>query len=759
MNDNERKRPELSKTGHADLDQMAAKVFQRFQDKDHLLSFGDYLEHVRQHPERHVRSAAQYIKDTFDHFGTQEVQGVRGPVRRFKLFNMDFAPDQHPVHGQELIQNQIYEQLSSFAERGFTDKIIVLHGPNGTGKTSIISAIFRAMEHYSAQDEGALYTLNWVFSDTAERTSLGFAEKITLEPGESLAYHDAEELSCKLRCDLRDNPLLLIPQAERMAFLEQIFADKGLDTQRIPQILRTGDISHKSREIYNELLSSYHGDWARVMQHIQITRFFVSKRYRRCAITIEPQRNIDASSRTLSLERSLQLPPILMQANIHQLHGDLVDGNRGLVEYSDFFKRPMEVNKYLLTTSEQGTVSLGSTMAYLDVVLMASSNEKHLNIFKVDPDFSSFKARMELVRVPYLLQWSKEASLFKEKIQAMARGKTISPHANRVMGLWAVLTRLRRPMPEKYPSPLSELVRRLSAVDKAKLYDTGQAPSDWSDSDRRELLAGLKDIASEFDDAEDKFEGIPGPEYEGRRGVSVRELLSVINEAALNDDYSCLSPLSLFEALRSFCKDRSLHDFMRFDVKKTYGDVARLIDFVEEEYRRWIVEEVHDCTDLIGEGQVARLFNDYFAHVKAWKNKEKVINSQTAKAEDPNNSLMADVEEALSLPSDQNIQEFRSGLILRIAGWAIENPGQSIPYKKIFSDIFEALKKHTYERRSGAVKTIQQNVLKYGTDEWKYLLPNEQQVVESTLKKMCDKYGYNEAGAKEVLSYILSQES
>ena len=46
--------------------------------------------------------------------------------------------------------------------------------------------------------------------------------------------------------------------------------------------------------------------------------------------------------------------------------------------------------------------------AHLDLVLSGSANEKQLNMFKRTPDFSSFKGRLALVRVPYLLQYSKE---------------------------------------------------------------------------------------------------------------------------------------------------------------------------------------------------------------------------------------------------------------------------------------------------------------------------------------------------------------
>lgn len=743
----------LTVTGHERTDAIARAIHTRFWAKDQILSLTEYLDLVREAPWLHVRSAGQYMKDAFDWFGTVEVQGIGGPIRRFRLFDQEFNGGDARVHGQERIQNQIYSHLDAFSERGRTDKILVLHGPNGTGKSSIVNAIMRGLQHYSHQPEGLLYTFNWIFSDKADKVALGFSEKHTVEPGESLAHLEPDDITFKLRCELRDSPLLLLPKKERLEFLAEAFAahDRPM---RLSRVIERGDLCHKNREIYNELLGSYHGDWARLVQHVQVTRFYVSKRYRRGAVTIEPQRNVDASARPINLEKSFALPGLLHQANLHETSGDLIDGNRGVVEYSDFFKRPMEMNKYLLTTSEQGTISLSSTLAFLDVVLFATSNEKHLSIFKLDPDFSSFKARMELITVPYLLQWRREAEFYGARLPALARGKPVCPHVDEVLGLWAVLTRLRRPDPAHYEGSVAGLVKRLGPIEKAELYDSGRAPPEWRDQDRRELLSALPRIASEFDDAEGKFEGLQGPEYEGRRGVSAREMLTLINEAALDRRHSCLSVRAVLDAIAELVKDRSVHDFLRLDSKLTYGDVEKLTKLVEDQWRRWVTAEFQDSTQLISEGEYERLFNDYFVHVKAWKKGEKVENRQTGEPEPPSDDLMKEVERILEL--EEEPAEFRSNLIMRIAGWAIDHPGEPIGYREIFSDIFEALKAATYRDRRAAVEQIQRNILKHGTDEWESLMPAERDAVEQTLATLKSRYGYCVSCARETLSELLA---
>ena len=76
-----------------------------------------------------------------------------------------------------------------------------------------------------------------------------------------------------------------------------------------------------------------------------------------------------------------------------------MSANRGLIEYADLLKRPLEAFKYLLGFSETQEVPLEHMVLQLDEVLIASSNEKHLAAFKELPDFPSFKGRIELVRL------------------------------------------------------------------------------------------------------------------------------------------------------------------------------------------------------------------------------------------------------------------------------------------------------------------------------------------------------------------------
>src|SRR6185369_13711422 len=125
-----------------------------------------------------------------------------------------------------------------------------------------------------------------------------------------------------------------------------------------------------------------------------------------------------------------QLPATLQSLNLFTLTGDLVDGNRGLIEFSDLLKRPVDTFKYLLGACETGAVNVAQTIACLDAVMIGSTNEVQLDAFKEFPDFTSFKARIELIRVPYLLSSAEERQIYAPQLKQVGIQKHVAPHVD-----------------------------------------------------------------------------------------------------------------------------------------------------------------------------------------------------------------------------------------------------------------------------------------------------------------------------------------
>ena len=696
------------------IDELSEASKDRFASEHAILSFSQFLELLVEEPYLHTRNSAQYTADMMDSFGSYEVSGPGEPRTRFRVFDDVAGEGEFLAVGQEDVQNAIYQCLREFVQRRQIDKLMLLHGPNGSSKTTIVNALVRGLEDYSRRPEGMLLRFNWIFSEGDDRGErLGFDAVHPDERLDTFAFLEPDRVSAKILCEFNENPVFLIPPEHRRQILrEALESAPEAERERFVEtrFILDGDLSPKSRTIYQSLLKAYHGDWKKVMRHVQVERYYVSKRYRTAAVTIEPQANVDAHSRQIGHSNMNGLPPVLMNSSLFEAAGDLVDANRGIVEYSDFFKRPIEANKYLLTTAENGTINLQSFTASLDVILIGTSNENYLSAFRMDPLFSSFKARFELIRVPYLLEYSKEEQIYRQQIERLPTGIRIAPHTIRLVAMWAVLTRLDRPRSEEGMNPnLEAVVAKLTPIEKAKLYDRGEVPVQLSDEEKSLLRAHTPEMIGENDTKRAEFDGLWDAAYEGRRGCSPREMLTMLSEMAIDPPGHCLTPLLVFRALPELIKEPTLYQFLRLERDNGYHDCTALIDDLKLEFLMLLREDIQVSAELVEAGEYARLFERYFANVKADQTKEKVEDENTGEFVEPDRELMKRVESLLEI--EQPAAEFRSGLMTKVAARKLADPDRDFVHEETFGDLLTRLRSSSFREQATKIKRLVEDSL------------------------------------------------
>ncbi|HLL53119.1 MAG TPA: serine protein kinase PrkA [Myxococcaceae bacterium] len=736
------------------LQTVGSEVAEDFVKNRSILSFEEYLNLFLQDPRRHARNAAQYLLDVIDHFGTEQVPhpSQTGKIRRFKIFNVTEADRDGRVAGQEEVQNAIYRLLGNFVRAGKINKLIMLHGPNGSAKSSLVDALKRGMEIYSRQPEGALYRISWVFpSEKLVRGSIGFGDKLSAH-GElaTYAHLDPENIEVRLSCELRDHPLFIVPSDERRKLLDQAVKGLGTDAKDfiVSDYLVEGELCHKCRRIYSALLTANKGDYLKLLRHVQIERFYISRQYQVGTVTVEPQMSVDAAYHQVTADRSqANMPPALVNTVLYEPHGALVSANRGLIEYSDLLKRPLEAFKYLLGFSETSEVPLEHFVLQLDEVLIASSNEKHLAAFKELPDFASFKGRIELVRVPYLRRYKVEREIYDAQITPRAVGKHVAPHATEVAAMWAVLTRLKKPLPDRYSAELKETIDTLSPLEKMHLYEEHAPPDRLSIAQAKELRKALQDVYDESDSY---------PNYEGRSGASAREIKTALFNAAQNPHYRCLNPQAVMEELELLCKDKSVYEYLQQEVVDRYHDHEAFVRVVEGEYLDRVDDEVRDSMGLVSEGQYRELFQRYVLHVSHWVKKEKIRNRITGEMERPDEARMNEME-AIIMPRGQDSGEFRHGVISTIGAHKLDNPDMEMDYPRIFPDSFRHLRAHFFEERRRVLRKNKENILKFLSDDRNQLTAKEQSQVQETLNTMASRYGYCEGCAKDAILFLMKK--
>ena len=696
------------------IDALASAVADEYASTRRLLSFAEWFDLLCKEPERHGRNAAQYVKDAMDYFGQREVRTPSGMVRRFKIFDRPYD-DGHRLVGQEAAQNEIYEALEGFCQLGRTNRMLLLHGPNGSAKSTLLDCLLRGVEAYARTDEGALYGFSWVFPKNGDRTSgIGFSSgdsSVAAIDGSYAKLPDAM-IQARLADETRDHPIYLIPVNQRRRLLED-FDEKLSAGFAFGQQILAAELSARNRKIFDALLHANNGDLERVLAHVRVERIMFSRAYRTGLVDVEPKQTQDARSFPVTGDRAFSnLPASVSGQSLYGAGGDLVDANRGIINFADLLKRPYEHYKYLLTATENGRVALDHINLDLDIVFTGSANDIDLLQFRAGraPDYRSFRARLNLVPAPYLLDYRVERKIYQEQVGDLLQGIAIAPHLPRILALWGVMTRLRKPDPEHYDVKIRSVVEKLSPLDKADLYAYGRVPKGLSSEEARDLLAGVPSMHEEKHDyavvTSEGSKHILG-DYEGSFGASVRDLKNVLLACASEPGVTCITVPALFDELRRYMNDAVNHKWMLLEATgqgfNELGDRDDEDSMTGMAWNRWLDlsdQEVREAMGLVDEERYMELFVKYVLHAKHFVKKERIFDSVTGDSSDADVSFMKELEEVMDPKATDS---FRADVLARIGAWALSHPNEEPAYEEIFADYFARLREDYYRQQREAV--------------------------------------------------------
>jgi len=420
-----------------------------------------------------------------------------------------------------------------------------------------------------------------------------------------------------------------------------------------------------------------------------------------------------------------------------------------VIEYNDLLQRNIEAFKYLLSTCETGAVRLDTMVLHLDAVLLGTCNAGRLTAFKQSPDFASFKARIELVTMPYLVDYRLEARIYAGVLEELGRDLPVGPHVAEALALWAVMCRLERPLlPEDDPRPESirAVLEAMTPLDKARLYAEGRVPEDLP-RDVANTLAGLiPELYRERTKAE---------LYEGRRGPSPRALKGLLLSAG-RASTACLTTVGLLEALGEMVGETAVYPFLSIEPDETWHHPRKAIDLLRAWYLDRVEDELHQAMGLVDESATTELIRRYVDHAVHFIRGEKRINPVTGRADDPDLRLMRDVERRLRVDVDAG-KDFREGVVHRIAAWRMEHTEGALDYGAIFEAHIARLNESFYDEKRKQSERIRRDLLAHLVEDGTRLDAESLARVERTVLALHRDFGYDRACAMEVIGFLFRQ--
>jgi len=292
---------------------------ERFQKEHWEGSFWEYLDLVNERPQV-IRSAFQRAYDMVMSYGTEAYKAFKREVIRYQFFSDPMDGGQDAIFGLDRHLMHFVDILRSAAEGYGTDKrIILLHGPVGSSKSTIARLLKKGLERYSRTDEGALYSYTWMLDENAS----GEGEPTVAFP-----------------CPMNEEPLLLIPAEARVEVLRKL-NEKYHEQGGTGTLALQSDLNPFSRKVFNELMLKYDGDWKQVMEHVRVRRVIISEKDRVGIGTFQPkdEKNQDSTELTGDINyRKIAQFGSDSDPRAFNFDGEFNVANRGIIEFIEVLK-------------------------------------------------------------------------------------------------------------------------------------------------------------------------------------------------------------------------------------------------------------------------------------------------------------------------------------------------------------------------------------------------------------------------------------
>src|SRR5688572_3182545 len=95
-------------------------------------------------------------------YGTEEFTEHKRKIVRYKFFRDGHHGGRDAVYGIDQSLNHLVDTFKAAARNyGPERRVILLHGPVGSAKSTIVRLLKKGLEEYSRTADGAMYTFGW----------------------------------------------------------------------------------------------------------------------------------------------------------------------------------------------------------------------------------------------------------------------------------------------------------------------------------------------------------------------------------------------------------------------------------------------------------------------------------------------------------------------------------------------------------------------------------------------------------------------
>ncbi len=732
-----------------DLKNTLNKLSQHLIEKERIkpIPFSTFLEKSIDSPYTIFRDIFQVFYDMVHYYVQENEQTNKNLFTESYFKNYDFHSllqegCDTPFFSDRLFANRFISLIKGFRDGSKTNQIILFDGPPGSGKSTFLNNLLHKLEEYTKTEKGSMYSTYWNIN-TEKLGGLRETKKILKKVSETEpSIEIISEKNIEFQCPSHDHPILLIPKEYRKTFLENLIKDVSVKEQifskkRFEWIFKDAPCSI-CKSLYNALLDKLESATA-VYEMINAKKMRFNRQFGEGISLFNPGDPIFKKPINNKLIEG-QINRLIKGEHIHFMYSILAKTNNGVFALMDIKEENV---KRLIQL--HGVISDG-----IHKVELIEERIKSIFFGLVNPgdkshysEIPSFKDRITEVKIPYILDFNIEVSIYKNKFG----------HGIENLFLPGVLANFAKIMVSTRLNDESETIKKW--ITNTKEYQN------HLDDDfhllKMELYSGniptwIKESDIKAFDSKVKRGLLSESETEGNSGLTGRQSINVFGD--FFSQHKKEGQFITMNDIESF--------FLNNKTKLLKKHVTnKFISMVKKSYDYNLLQEIKECIYYYNREQISKDILNYIYALNFEKGDETYnpYTNEVIKIDDDFLNLFESLIIGTNEAETSNFRkEIQSTYITQTLAQEIRIDGKHITDTNLFK---KTLEKYTRSLKKNALvpfldnDNFRRSLIDFGKDSFEKYDIRLKESVTHLINNLINKYGYTEIGATQVCIYLI----
>jgi predicted Ser/Thr protein kinase len=732
----------------------------REKEKRNPITFNDFLYLAATNPRLVFRDIFQLYHDMVHNYvpaGNDEFKNDSEHIGFYKYDTGDlFRKDcDEPFFADRLFANRFMNMTRNFRKGTQNNRIYIFEGPPGSGKSTFLNNLLHKFEDYTRTPQGISYKTYWRLDidklggfQTKEMRKYKLAEQDNLDSKNSINSKvvNFPEKYLEFSCPNHDHPILQIPKNYRKQFLDELITDDEFkellyNDKQYEWVLKDMPCAICS-SIQKTLLDRL-GDPLEVFSMINTRSNYFNRQLGEGISVFNPgDPNYEQPLSKPALQ--FMINDLLRNDEIKYSFSYMAKTNNGILALMDIKESNIDRLKAFHGIISDGVHKVELTEEYVNTLFIGLVNpEDKIHYEKV----KSFQDRIISVKIPYVLDYNTEVSIYKSKFN----DKIIDTFLPGVIENFAkiiIASRLDNDSPalkkwinkpEKYTKYLDKNLLLL----KMEVY-IGTIPEWISEEDIKRF------------DKPTRIDILANSENEGQKGISGRKSLSVFNDFCSHSTNP--NKYITMEEVREYFTSRK--DEMQADIPQDFID--KLVDLYDYD----VVQEIKESIYYYNELHISNDIQNYLFAIN-YEIGESRQNPSTGDFFEISEEFLQNFETRM-LGSGSNSttrkafrKETQSEYVSVTLTQEIRVEAKTLKQTKLYKNLFE---KYTRNLKENALapyidnQNFRRAILQYGTPSFNTFDDRLKRDVTMLINNLKSKFNYKTPeAAQQVCIYVLDK--